>query len=194
VIIAIAIMGVGGLCFFWPRIKGVEYYGILIRGECYIVDRRWIVILWVIGDSLLSILLLLLFIRPIEILKRALGETPRSVATLRSMRRMTEKNRNLLLFTVLITIGMYTTIAVFGKLHMRTVIYLCAVDRLVTFLGITMTFTYDGREYFYCRAYLLLCFKDRTLEIEEEEQSYQAMDQINSRSSSVLVISSSAEY
>jgi len=93
------------------------------------------------------------------------------------------------MFSVLITIGMYTTIAVFGKLHMRTVIYMCAVDRLVTLQCITMTFTYDGKEYFYCRGCFL--FLSRTLEIEDEEQSYQAMDQRNSGSTSWLALSNS---
>jgi len=95
------------------------------------------------------------------------------------------------MFSVLITIGMYTTIAVFGKLHMRTVIYMCAVERLVTLQCITMTFTYDGREYFYCRACFLLF--SRTQEIEDEEQSYhyQAMNQRNSESTSWLALSNS---
>jgi len=191
VIIAIVMMGVCGLCFFWPPINGVQYYAFLIRDECYLADRRWIVIFWVTGDSFLSILLLILFIRPVEILKRTLGETPRSVARFRTMRRMTEKNRNLLLFSVMITIGMYTTIAVFGKLHMRTVIYMCAVERLVTLQCITMTFTYDWRQYFCCRACFLLF--SRTQEIEDEEQSYhyQAMNQRNSESTSWLALSNS---
>merc|ERR1719285_275617 len=184
-------MGVAGLCFFWPPIKHVQYYGILIDGECSLADRRWIVVLWVIGDSVLSILLLLLFIRPINVINKALGDSPRSVATLRSMRRMTVKNRNLLVFNVLITVGIYTSIAVLGNLRMRTVIWMCAVDRLVTLQCITMTFAYDGREYFYCRACFILCFQDRDPEIDEDqEQPYQAMNRTSS-SPSFLAMSSS---
>jgi len=194
VIILIAMMGVTGLCFFWPPIKHVQFYGVLIDGECKLVNRRWIVILWVLGDSVLSILLLLLFIRPIEVINKTLGDSPRSVAILRSMRRMTEKNRNLLLITVLITVGIYTTIAVFDTLRMRVVIYMCAVDRLVTLQCMTMTFSYDGREYFYCRACFILCFQDRAREIDEDhEQPYQALNPRYS-STSLLTMSSSAGY
>jgi len=122
VIISIAMMGIGGLCFFWPPIKHVQYYGVLRNGECDLAHRRWIVITWVVADSLLSILLLRIFIRQIDVIKSTLRDTPRSVATLRRMRRMTEKNRNLLSFSVLITIGIYSAIAVLGNLQMRTVI------------------------------------------------------------------------
>lgn len=192
VIISIAMMGVGGLCFFWPPIKHVQYYGVLRDGECYLAHRRWIVITWVVLDSLLSILLLRLFIGQIEVIKSTWGNTPRSAATLR---RMTEKNRNLLLFSVLITIGNFTAIAVLDNLQMRTVIWMCAVDRLVTLQCITMTFTYDGREYFYCGACFILCFQDRAPEIdaEEEQQRYQAMSPPNSRTS-ILLLSSSAGF
>jgi len=191
VIISIAIMGICGLSFFWPPIKHVQYYGILIDGECNLADRRWIVITWVCGDTLLSTLLLRLFIAKIEVIKSILGDTPRSVAMLKRMRRMTEKNRNLLLFSLLITIGIYAVIAVLGNLHMRTVIWLCAVDRLVTLQCITMTFTYDGREWFYCSACFILCCQERTSEIgEEEDQRYEAMTQSNSKSTSILLMSS----
>jgi len=187
VFIMIPSMGVLGLVFFWPPIKGVQYNGYLKNGECHLVERRWIAILWVVGDSILSILLLLLFIRPISVIKEILGDTPRSVATLRSMRKMTERNRNLLLLTVTVTISIYSIIAIVGNLSMRTVIYMCSFDRLVTLQCITMTFSYDGREYFYCRACFLLCFQTRTPETEEEDVGYQAMRTRHSNSSSLLI-------
>jgi len=190
-------MGVLGLGFFWPPIKDVQYYGFLKDGECHLAERRWIAILWVAGDSILSILLLLLFIRPITVIKKTLGDTPRSVATLGRMRKMTERNRNLLLLTVMVTISIYTVIAVVGTLHMRTVIYMCTIDRLVTLQCITMTFSYDGREYFYCRACFLLCQR-RTPEMEqdvgyqtlrEEDVGYQVMSSRHTNTSSLLITS-----
>jgi len=44
-----------GLFFFWLPIKNVQYDGILIDGECQLVKRRWIAIIWVSGDILLSV-------------------------------------------------------------------------------------------------------------------------------------------
>jgi len=134
-----------------------------------------------------------------------MGDTPRSIATLRRMKKMTERNRNLLLLTVMVTIGIYTTIAVVGTLTMRTVLYLCTIDRLVTLQCITMTFSYDGRELFYCRAGFLSCFESRTLEIEQEEDvcyqaigdqdvDYQAMYARNSNSSTLVIRTSSASH
>jgi len=168
VLTMIVMMGLLGLCFFWPPIKNVQYNGILINGECHLVKRRWIAIIWVIGDCVLSVFLLVLFIKPLEILKEKLGDTPRSVATLRSLIRLTERNRNLLLCTVTVTIGLYTTIVVVGNLTMRTVIYMCAIDRLVTLQCITMTFSYDNRDYFYCHACFILFCKKRENEIIEQ--------------------------
>jgi len=139
-------MGICGLCFFWLPIKDFEYYGFLKDGECHLASRRWILIFWVVGDVILSILLLLLFIRPITVIKETLKDTPGSVGTLRRMRKMTERNRNLLLFTVTVTISLFTVITVVGTLNMRTVICMGTIDRLVTLQCITMTFSYDGRE------------------------------------------------
>jgi len=190
-------MGVCGLCFFWLPIEDFEYYGYLKDGECHLVERRWIVIFWVLGDVILSILMLLLFIRPITVIKQTLNDTPRSAGTLRSMRKMTEKNRNLLLFTVTVTISLFTVIAVVGTMDMRTVICMGTIDRLVTLQCITMTFSYDGREYFYCRACFLLCQR-RTPEMEqdvgyqtlrEEDVGYQVMSSRHTNTSSLLITS-----
>jgi len=194
VLVFIAMMGIGGMSIIWAPISGFQYYGKLVNGECWSANRRWIVITWVVSDSLLSILLLVLFIRPIKVINSTLGDTPRSVATLRSMKRMTEKNRNLLFITILVSTGIFTAIAILGKLQLRNAIYLCAVDRLVTLQCITMTFTYDGKEYFYCRACFILCFQDASREVEEKEHCYYSMNTRTSRSTSLIVLSTSSGY
>jgi len=170
VLTMILMMGILGLCFIWLPIGNVQYDGILIDGVCHLVKRRWIASVWVIGDSVLSVFLLVLFIKPLKKLKETLGDTPRSVANLRSLMRMTEKNRNLLLCTVTVTIGLVTTAVVVGNLAMRTVIYMGAIDRLVTLQCITMTFSYDRKEYFYCHACFILFCKNREQEIEQIDQ------------------------
>jgi len=191
VLIMIVMMGVSGLCFFWPPIKDVQYNGILVDGECRLVKRRWIAIFWVSGDSFISVMLLALFIKPLKDLKNRLEGTPRLVANFRKMERMTEKNRNLLFFTVTVTIGLYTTIAVVGNLTMRTVIYMCAVDRLVTLQCITMTFSYDDRDYFYCHACFILFLERREPGTVEDNSPTEEIPLSNSVSTSVLFIMSS---
>jgi len=195
----IPLMGLCGLCFFWLPFKDFEYYGFLKEGKCYLVRRRWILIFWVVGDVSLSILLLLLFIIPIRVIKKTLEDTPRSLCTLRRMGKMTVRNRNLLLFTVTVTISLFSVITVLGTLNMRTVIFMGTIDRLVTLQCITMTFIYDGREYFYCQGCYILCFQ-KTPEIEHEQPvEYQAMSEQHvayqtlphARSSTLLSISSS---
>jgi hypothetical protein len=193
VLIMIVMMGVFGLCLFWLPIKDVQYNGILIEGKCRLVHRRWIVISWVTGDSIVSVTLLILFIKPLKDLQRQLGGTAR---TFGRMERITERNRNLLLFTVTVTISCYTTIAVLGNLSMRTVIYMCAIDRLVTLKCITMTFAYDKREYYYCHAFFILFFEKQCSEIVEEEQLPPSEDSQprNSISTSLIVISSTSNF
>jgi len=170
VLTMILMMGILGLGFFWLPIENVQYNGILIDGVCHLVKRRWIAVIWVIGDSVLSVFLLVLFIKPLKNLKEKIGDTPRSVANLRSLMRMIEKNRNLLLCTVTVTIGLFTTAVVVGDLAMRTVIFMGAIDRLVTLQCITMTFSYDRKEYFYCHACFILFCKNREQEIEQIDQ------------------------
>jgi len=121
------------------------------------------------GNSVFSVFLLELFTRPLNILKENLGDTQRSVATLRSMVRLTQKNRNLLC-TVTVTIGLHTTIALVVNLTISTVIHNCAIDRLVTLQCITMTFSYDWRNYFCCCACLILFWQKREPEIEQNYQ------------------------
>merc|ERR1719233_1018732 len=103
------------------------------------------------------------------------------------MEQVTKKNRNLLFFTVTVTITLYTTIAVIGNLTMKTVIYMCAVDRLVTLQCITLTFSYDKRDI----VGLIPFLKKRTSEtVEDEEKS--SSEEIHPRcslSTSIVIMS-----
>jgi len=148
-LLGIAMMGLMGMAFFWLPVEGFQYNAFLSNGECELVERAWIPIVWMIGDTALSILLLMLFIRPLQEIQELLGDSPKSVAMLLGMKRMTEKNRNLLVVIVLATLIVMIRVSV-GNINMRTVHYLCSMDRLVTIQCITLTFSYDGVEYFYC--------------------------------------------
>lgn len=151
----IAGMGLTGFCFLWLPIKGVQYGAKLEEGECQLHERRWFGYCWVVGDTGISLLLLMLFIRPLRVLKSKLADSPRSVAILF---KMITKNRNLLLFTVLFTF-VIVVISAIKNLEMRTCIYVLAVDRLVTLQCITMTFSYYLPEWS-CHK-LLSCWKPK---------------------------------
>lgn len=143
--------------------------------------------MWVSGDTVVSLLLLWLFVRPLRDICQ-LGKTPETIASLKSMRRITEINRNLLMFTVLFTLCVIT-IGVFGNFKLRTVLYMCAMERLVTLQCITMTFSYHKREYFYCCTYFLLCLRRK----KESELNHEASSDVISThgklsSPSVLVV------
>jgi len=90
----------------------------------------------------LSVLLLVLFIRPLQDIKKQLEKSSRFLSALKVMRRMIRRNRNLLMFTLLCTFTVVLTIAVMDKLSMRAVIYLGAIDGLVRLQCITMSFDY----------------------------------------------------
>jgi len=120
-VVMIAGMGVSGIVFFWLPINGVTYGASLRNGECYLDERPWIAYTWVIGDTVLSLLLLMLFIKPLQNIEYDFGSSPRAVAMLLGMKRIIQKNRNLLLFTVLCTLVIITTCAVW-ELDMRTCI------------------------------------------------------------------------
>jgi len=154
VIISIALM-LPNLCFFWFPNKSVQYNGFMKDGECYLEKRPWIGVMWVTGDTVVSLLLLLLFIKPLLNINTTFRETPESIATTKIMRQMTERNRNLLLVTVLVTLAVIIA-GIVGNLKMRTVIYLCAIDRLVTLQCVTMTFSYEQRRWYYCYACFIL--------------------------------------
>lgn len=120
VLISIASM-VPNLCFFWLPNESIQYNGFLKDGECHLEKRPWIGAMWVSGDTVVSLLLLLLFVRPLIEIKKRFGDTPSSIEMVKSMRLMTERNRNLLMFTVLFTLGVITA-GVVGNLKMQTVI------------------------------------------------------------------------
>jgi len=184
VLVMIGMMGLAGLCFMWLPIKDVQYNSILVNGVCHPVDRQWINILWMIGDAVLSVLLLMLFIIPLRYVTRSLRDTPRSVRTLQSMKRLTEKNRNLLLCTVMVTIGALTIIAMVKNITMQAVLYLGAIDRLVALQCITMTFSYDSRDYFYCHACFIL-FCKKWSEVEQEEDSFEGYHRLSQYHTSI---------
>jgi len=152
----IAMMGVAGLAFFWLPIQGFQYTAFLVDGECRLVERRWIPIVWMLGDTAASVVLLVLFIQPLQEIKKQLGASPKSVSMLFSMKRLTTKNRNILAVIVLVTLIVMVTVAA-KDLNMRTVHYLCVMDRLVTLQSITLTFSYEGIDFFYYRGILCFC-------------------------------------
>jgi len=160
-VVMIVGMGVTGICCLWLPIEWLQYGASLEEGECQLYERRWIAYCWVVGDTVISLLLLILFIRPLRHMKANFVDSPRSIAILY---RMIRKNRNLLLFTVLFTLVIISTAAI-KYLDMRTVIYLLAVDRLVTLQCITMTFSMYAME-FSCHNSLISCWKSSTPERE----------------------------
>jgi len=169
----IAMIGVMSLGLFWLPIRGVQYNASLQKGECQPVERPWIPIVWTLSDTFLSLLLLLLFIRPLHAIRDLLGDTPKSVAMLLKMKILTQKNRNLFAITVLVTLLVMLTIAL-ADLNMRTVHYMCAMDRFVTLQCITLTFSYDARELFW---YLVGYFK-KTSKSELEDMSSESVETV----------------
>ena len=99
------------------------------------------------GDTAASILLLVLFIKPLQEIKHTIGADPRSVSMLLSMKQLIIKNRNILAVIVLATVIVMVTIAA-KDLNMRTVHYLCVMDRLVTLHSINLTFSHEDRNFF----------------------------------------------
>jgi len=172
-ILMILMMGAGGLGFFLLSIWGVHHKAFLMEEECHLAERPWIPIFWMIGDAVLSILLLLLFLRPLKEIKQMLNDWSRSVDMLNNVHRVIQKHRNLLIITVVVTLGVMVTIAV-KDLCMRTIHYLCAVDRLVALQCITLTFSYEAQEYFYYRRCLFVCCR-RKPEVDEELSSSSEM-------------------
>jgi len=188
-LLGIAMMGLMGMAFFWLPVQGFQYNAFISNGECELEERGWIPIVWMLGDTALSILLLMLFIRPLQAIQEMLGDSPKSVAMLLGMKRMIEKNRNLLAIIVLATLAVMIRVSV-GHINMRTVHYLCSMDRLVTIQCITLTFSYDGVEYFYCLK-PVYCLCDVSSDTEEEESSYLSVNMPPERtqpSPSIIVI------
>jgi len=169
-VVSIAAMGITGLGFFWLPIKGIQYNAYLIDGECAPVRRRWIPVAWMVGDTAVSALLLVLFIRPLAEIRKLLVKSPNSMILLLNMRRLIQKNRNLLAFTVLVTLVVMVTVAV-SDLTLEIIHYMCAFDRFITVQCITLTFSYDSQDYFYCHACIFFSCRDPT-ESDHEEMSW----------------------
>jgi len=156
------------LCFVILSIHGVHKDAWLMEEKCDLA-RAWIQILWMSGDAVLSILLLLLFLRPLKEVRHMLRDYPKSVDMLNNVHRVIQKHRNLLIITVSVTLVVMVTITV-KHYSMRTIHYLCAVERLVAVQCITLTFSYDAQEWFYYRPCLpVYCGSKR--EVEEELSS-----------------------
>lgn len=185
-IVMIALMGLMGLGFFFLSIRGVHYDAFLMDEECHLASRPWIPVVWMLGDAALSILLLVLFLRPLTEIRKMLGDSPLSVAMLIGVQRLIKKNRNLLIVTVVVTLGVMVTIAV-GGLCMRTVHYLCAMDRLVALQCITLTFSYDSQEYFYYRP-CLFTWCSQEPGVDEELSSSETGGGRTMRSPSIIVM------
>jgi len=167
-------MGLAGLGFFFLPISGVQYNALLVDGECQPVRRQWIAIIWLVGDTALSVLLLLLFVRPLKGIQKLLGDTRSSMKMLLHLRRVIRKNRNLLGITVLATAMVYITIVVID-LKLRTIHYLCVIDRLITLQCITLSFSYDSQDYFYFHAcFSLSCYNPQQFETIEISTTWQS--------------------
>jgi len=178
VLLMITMIGVFCACCLWLPIKGLEEMGVLKSGDCTVENSRWviIVIIWGLGDCVISVLLLILFIKPLTIIRQRIRDTPHSNDSWRRISRVTKKNRNLLIFTLLVSNGVYITISVLVNPDLQTILFVSTIDQLVTLQCITMTFIYDGLEYYYCRACFILCSQNGTAEVEQEEQApYRAM-------------------
>jgi len=158
------------LVVLWLPIEGIQYQGFIKDGKCVLQKRYWVAAFWVIGDTMLSVLLLLLFVRPLREMKTKLGESLGTVSIPRGMKRTTEKNRNLLMFTMLFTLCSALVYAL-KTLDTRTVIFICAIDRLVTLQCITMTFSYDRLEYFYCYSCFLLVIGRKVESFQVQEKN-----------------------
>merc|ERR1719177_106615 len=100
------------------------------------------------GDTMLSALLLVLFLKPLHEIKRMMGSSPQTVLALIGVGRLIKKNRNLLIITVVLTLGAMV-IMVGTNQCIRTIHYVCAIERFLTLQCITLTFSYDPQEYFY---------------------------------------------
>jgi len=172
--VLIPLMGLAGFGFFFLPISGVQYNALLVDGECQPVRRQWMAIVWLVGDTALSVLLLLLFVRPLKEIQKLLGDTRSSMKMLLHLRRVIRKNRNLLVITVLATAMVYITIVAID-LKLRAIHYLCVIDRLISLQCITLSFSYDSKDYFYCYAcFSLSCYNPQLFETIEISTTWQS--------------------
>jgi hypothetical protein len=171
--VMIPLMGLTGLGFFYIPIRGVQYNALLVEGECQPVKRQWIAIVWLVGDTALSFLLLVLFVRPLQELQKMLGDAQKSMIMLLHFRQFIQKNCHLLGITVLATVMVYIMIS-FMELKLSAIHYLCVIDRLITLQCITLSFSYDS-QYYNCFACLLLSYHNhQQFEIDEMSMTWQS--------------------
>lgn len=170
-ILLISLMGLIGLGFFIIPTKGIQYNGFMVYGNCHRAKRRWITAIWMFGDILVSGLLLVLFLRPLQEIKKMMGCSPKSVLMLIGVRQLIKKNRNLLLITVMVTLGAMAIVAL-DNMCIRTVHYVCIIERLLTLQCITLTFSYEPHEYIYER---LSCCSDAPRKNHDELSSSEMM-------------------
>jgi len=168
-ILMILMMAGVGLGFFLLSTGEAHHEAFVSEEKCHLAERRLIPIMWMIGDALLSVLLLLLFLRPLKEIRQMLRDYPKSIDMLNNVRRVIQKHQNLLIITVVVTLGVMVTIAV-KDLCLRTIHYLCSIDRLIAIQCITLTFSYDAQEYFYYRPCLFI-HSSRKSEVDEELSS-----------------------
>jgi len=181
----IFIMILMGLIFFWLPIPKVQWEASLSDGECVLAPRKDIPIIWMLGDTVLSILLLMLFVKPLEKLRRqSLGGTQ-----MFDMKSLIHKNRNLLAFVVFVTLVVMVTIAAV-ELKMVTIHYLCAADRFVTLQCITMTFNIDAEVFcYYPRLLFSLCKSAGKIDQKVPSTELSVASSGKSNSATVIVMS-----
>jgi len=167
----ILLMGLIGLCFFIFPFKGIQYNAFVVQGNCHRAKRRWITAIWMFGDASVSALLLVLFLRPLQKIKKLMGNSPKSVLMLIGVRQLIKKNRNLLIITVMVTLGAMVIVAL-NNMCIRTVHYLCIIERLLTLQFITLTFSYEPQDYLYKK---LSCCSDVSLKNHDELSSSEIM-------------------
>lgn len=100
-------------------------------------------LMWAFGDTVLSVLLLSLFITSLRTVQKDCGNPQKSIEMLPTVRSFARKNRNLIFFAIFFNLVVVFIIVSLAKPKMRTVIFLCVVDRLITLQCITLTFSYD---------------------------------------------------
>jgi len=189
--VIMAVMGILGLGFFIIPIKGMQYNSFSTHGKCHRAKRGWIPALWMFGDAVVSSLLLVLFIRPLQEITKLMGNSPKSVLMLMSVRRLITKNRNLLLLNLVFTLAaMVITSAV--DLCMRSVHNLCVIERLLTLQCITLTFNYEPKEYLLKNINWLFCCEcDRPPRLDDELSSSEMISGSNQKKPSIIIITPS---
>jgi len=185
--VVMAVMGILGFVFFIIPIKGLHYNSFSEHGKCHRAIRSWIPALWMFGDIVVSALLLVLFIRPLQEITKLMSASPRSVSILISIRRLIKKNRNLLLLNLVFTLGAMVIVSAID-LCMRSVHNLWGIERLLTLQCITLTFNYEPQEYLYENLNCLCCCECDKPRLDEELSSSEMISGSNRKRTSIIII------